>query len=130
MRSPARTHTAALACVLGIALGSASTAGARASTSPPPLGRYTCYQYSYPSGYLYFGFFTLSSGSTYNAGKAGSGRYAYSPSTRWVTWLSGPYQRYHWKGRYFPKGMAHHTSNTIVVTGPQSISIDCWAGKH
>src|SRR5947208_444032 len=68
------------------------------------LGKWGCYQYSYPSGFLYTGYFTLLSSSTYSVMQAGSGRYYFSPATRKITWLSGPYKRYHYRGEYQPKG--------------------------
>jgi hypothetical protein len=117
-----------VACLAVLELGAVSGVSAK-TTAGLPLGRYTCYQYSYSSGFLYFGFFKLLSSSTYKDGTAGSGRYAYAASTRKVRWLSGPYRRYGYKGEYQPKGTNGHKSNTIVLLGSGGVKIECSIGK-
>ena len=113
-----------IAAVAAVQLGAAS-AGTAERSGGLELGKWGCYQYSYPSGFLYTGYFTLLSSSTYSVMQAGSGRYYFSPATRKITWLSGPYKRYHYRGEYQPKGTNGHKSNTIVLLGPESVKIEC-----
>jgi hypothetical protein len=113
-----------VACLAALGLGAVSTASAK-TTAAPPLGRYTCYQFSPSSGFLYWGFVKLLSSSTYRDGTAGPGRYAYSAATRKIRWLSGPSRRYGYMGEYQPKGTNGHKSNTIVILGSEGVKIEC-----
>jgi hypothetical protein len=119
---------AVLSCVMAIGLGAADVSSAK-SSAVPPLGRYTCYQFSATSGFLYWGFLKVLSSSTYRDGTAGPGRYAYSAATRKIRWLSGPYKRYQYKGEFQPKGTNGHKSDTIVLLGPEYVKIQCSIGK-
>jgi hypothetical protein len=119
--------TAVAAVALG--LGVATNAGAQTTAGKLPLGRYTCYQFSPSVGYLYWGYFSVLSPSTYRLYNGGSGRYSYSAPSRRITWLSGPYRQYRYRGEYQPKGTNGHKSNTIVLLGPESVKIECSTSK-
>jgi hypothetical protein len=122
------TAVAGLIAVVALVLGTAAGAGANASVRPP-LGRYTCYQFDPTSGFLYAGYFTLLTRSTYKLYNGGRGGYAYSAATRKIRWLSGPYKQYQYRGEYQPKGTNGHKSNTIVVLGPEYVKLECSTGK-
>ena len=113
----------------GLGLAFVAGAGAAESGARPPLGRYTCYQFDPTSGYLPAGFFKLLTTSTYKLFNGENGRYAYNAATRKITWLSGPYKRYRYRGEYQPKGTHGHKSNTIVVLGPDYVKLECSTGK-
>jgi hypothetical protein len=85
-----------LLCALGAGLfATVPVAAAKA----PPLGRYTCYQYSAYVGYLYSGFFKLQAGGKYqvNGKRSLSGKYTVGGSN--VNFTTGPYHKYHWYGK-------------------------------
>jgi hypothetical protein len=55
---------------------------------------------------LFLGHFELMSGGRYRAsrrssgGYYGSGKYSYNPKTKSISWLSGPYLRDKWAGKF------------------------------
>lgn len=68
-----------------------------ASAGRPPLGNYNCYEDG--SAYAYTLSFKLKSKRVYKT-PDGKGRYRYSKATKRLTFKSGPYKRYGWRGKH------------------------------
>lgn len=110
-------------------LASSIQAGTSAATANPPLGRYNCYQFDPYSGYLASGWFKLLSPKRYVLYTGGGGAYSFKAGTRRVTFLSGPYKAYGWKGEFLPKGRDGRKGATIVLTErvyKDGIKIHCY----
>jgi hypothetical protein len=81
--------------------------GKQAAASAPHLGKYLIYSYGASDNIpLFLGHFELQSGGRYRAsrrssgGYYGSGRYSYDAATQTIKWLSGPYLRDKWGGKF------------------------------
>ena len=125
-------RTIRIALVAGIA-ASALAASAEAKTSAsPPLGRYTCYQYSPSVGYLFQGWFRLLPANRYVLNNGNGGRYSYTAGNRRVTFRSGPYRSYGWVGEFLPRGHGSRKTPTILLkerVPKDGIKIHCYSGK-
>jgi hypothetical protein len=126
-----RTIRIALVALAGAGVLAASVE-AKTNAVTPPVGRYTCYQFDPYSGYLASGWFKLLSSKRYVLYTGGGGAYSYKAGTRRVTFLSGPYKAYGWKGEFLPKGRDGRKGSTIVLTErvyKDEIKIHCYWGK-
>lgn len=123
-----RTIRIALVALAGAGVLATSTE-ASTSAASPPLGRYNCYQFDPYSGYLPSGWFKLTSSTRYVLYTKQGGAYSYSRATRRVTFKSGPYKAYRWKGEFLPKGREGRKGAAIVLTErvyKDGIKIHCY----
>lgn len=123
-----RTIRMGLVALVGAGMLAAS-AEASTSAASPPLGRYNCYQFDPYSGYLASGWFKLLSPKRYVLYTGDGGAYSYKAGTRRVTFTSGPYKAYGWKGEFLPKGRDGRKGATIVLTErvyKDGIKIHCY----
>jgi hypothetical protein len=88
-----------------------------------PEGRYTCYQYSYPTGYLYFGAIDFKSGGQYAPIDAKGGHYTMT-SAGAITFDEGNYKDNGWKAQ-FHKADGKDFKNDEVVLDPDQLKIAC-----
>ena len=74
------------------------------STLPahPPMGEYAVYQWNGPGGFAYSYRFTLQAGGRYRVSGTEWGTYSYVPSTRQLTFLTGPLRGF--GGLYYTQG--------------------------
>lgn len=108
--------------------GSAPTPPARqlAVSTHPPMGRYTCQQYSASSGYQPQGTLTLNANGTYTVGGV-TGRYSYDRATKRFTWSSGSYQKWGWSGDYLitPQLGNRPAQSEVRLQSSQGLDIRC-----
>lgn len=75
------------------------------TSAGPRLGKYGVLSYGSNSNPLRLGHFQLSAGGNYSffdngGGLVGSGSYQYNNTNKDVQWLSGPFNKYKWDGKF------------------------------
>ncbi|MDP9325670.1 MAG: hypothetical protein M3O87_03940 [Candidatus Dormibacteraeota bacterium] len=90
-----------------------------------PAGKYQCYQYSYPSGYLYFGSVEFKPGGEYAPVNAGGGHYTMTADGK-ITFSDGNYKDNAWSGEYHKPDGKDYKSETVVLD-PGKLKISCHA---
>jgi hypothetical protein len=88
-----------------------------------PAGNYQCYQYSYPSGYLFFGSVEFKSGTQYKPGNAAGGSYSMSSDGK-ITFNDGNYKDNGWDAEYHRADGQNYKSETVVLD-PKNLKISC-----
>lgn len=86
----------------------------------PPFGRYQCYAGGQPAGTLDFG------GGNYVVSGVRGG-YRYDATSRRITWLSGNYAKWGWKGVWEqgPKRSDGISDPRIALTDSQGLRVSC-----
>lgn len=74
-------------------------------SGPPRAGRYLVMGFGNPSNPLHLGYFVLKGGNEYRFYTMGdkligAGGYRFDPASKIVTWLSGPFKKNKWEGKF------------------------------